>query len=337
MRPIIKYAASRLVSYLLTIFIGITLCFIFPRFVPIDPVTTILSRTTQTGAFMEPEAFRAMRETLLETFGLKGSLQEQYFNFLRRAFTGDFGPSLSAYPSKVNDIIARSLPWTLGLLFSVSLISWVFGNLIGLLAGYYKDRKISKTLELFAMVIYPIPYYVMALILIFVFIFWLPLFPLMGAHAIGFKPSLSLEFLLTVLRHSFLPALSIVIVNLGWWILSMRALSTRISEEDFVRFAIVKGLRTRVILVRYYMRNALLPQITQLAMTLGNIFNGAILTEYLFAYPGIGAMLWWAVSSADVNLMMGIVTLSIIAVSTSALLIDLIYPLIDPRIRYGSK
>lgn len=117
----------------------------------------------------------------------------------------------------------------------------------------------------------------------------------------------------------------------------MRALSIRISEEDFVRFAIVKGLGKRVILVRYYMRNALLPQITQLAMVLATVFNGAVLTEYLFAYPGVGAMLWWAVSSADVNLMMGIVTLSIMAVSTSALLVDLIYPLIDPRIRYGSR
>lgn len=333
MRPILKYTITRIASYFLTIFIGITLTFILPRFVPIDPITSVLSRITAAGAFMEPEAFRAMRDSLLETFGLKGSLQEQYFNFLRRAITGDFGFSLSQYPSKVNDIIIRSLPWTLGLLFSVSLMAWVFGNLIGLLAGYYKEKKISKTLELFAIVIYPVPYYIMALIIILVFSFWLRLFPLAGTPLI--KPSFSLRYVLTVLRHAFMPALSIFVVNLGWWFLSMRALSTRISEEDFVRFAIVKGLRRRVILLRYFLRNALLPQITTLAMILGNVFNGAILTEYLFAYPGIGQMLWMSVSNNDINLMMGIVTLSIIAVATSALFVDLIYPLIDPRIRYG--
>jgi len=336
MRPIVKYVITRMTSYFITIFIGITICFLMPRFVPLDPVTIMLSRI-KSVARINPEAYQAMRETFLEIFGLKGTLQEQYFNFIRRAIIGDFGISLAAYPSKVNFLIAIALPWTIGLLATVSFIAWIFGNIIGLLAVYYKDKKISSALQWLSIAVYPIPYYIIALILIYVFCFWLRLFPLMGGLPIGFKLSLDFRSVLTIIYYSFLPGLSIFVVSLGWWMLSMRALSINLSKEDFVRFAKMKGLRGRVILIRYIFRNALLPQVTSLAMGLGTIFSGSLVTESLFSYPGIGQLFYLAISENDVNLTMGVVTLSIIAVSTSALVIDLIYPLIDPRIRYGGR
>jgi len=337
MKASVRYIISRIVSYIITVWIGLTICFILPRFVPIDPITVILSRVTAMGAYMDPETYQKMRETLLHIFGLEGSFQEQYFSFLSKAITGDFGISITVFPSKVNDLIARALPWTILLLATTTLISWIFGNIIGLLAGYYRDRKISKALQFFAISVYPIPYYVMALIFVFIFCYLFRIFPLLGSKGIGFEVSLSFEFISSVIYHSFLPALTLFVINLGWWILSMRALTINISEEDYVKFAEIKGLDKRIILNKYIFRNALLPQITQLTMALSTIFSGAILTEFIFSYPGLGQLLWMAVSSSDIYLLMGITSLSVIAVSTAALVIDLIYPLLDPRIRYEAK
>jgi peptide/nickel transport system permease protein len=316
---------------------GLTICFFLPRLAPADPITVILSRVAATGAFMDPETYASMRKTLLQLFGLEGSLQEQYFNFLSKAIVGDFGISITVYPSKVNDLITRALPWTIGLLATTTLISWIFGNIIGLLAGYYRNKRAAKVFQLFAISVYPIPYYILALIFVFVFCYLLRIFPLLGSKGIGFKVSFSFEFISSLIFHSFLPALTLFIINLGWWILSMRALTVNLSEEDFVKFAEIKGIEKRIILSKYIFRNALLPQITQLAMALSTIFSGAVLTEFIFSYPGLGQLLWMAVSSSDVYLLMGITSLSIIAVSTSAFIIDLIYPLFDPRIRYEER
>ncbi|MEM2342414.1 MAG: ABC transporter permease [Candidatus Bathyarchaeia archaeon] len=323
--------------YIVTVWAGLTICFFLPRLVPIDPITVILSRVTAMGAFMDPETYTAMRKTLLQLFGLEGSLQEQYFSFLSKAIIGEFGISIAVFPSKVNDLIYRALPWTISLLATTTLFSWIFGNIVGLLVGYYRDKKISKVFQLFAIAVYPIPYYVLALIFVFVFCYTLRVFPLFGSKGIGFKVSFSLEFLSSLIFHSFLPALTLFIVNLGWWILSMRALTVNLSEEDFVKFAEIKGMEKKVILSRYIFRNALLPQITQLTMALSTIFSGAVLTEFIFSYPGLGQLLYMAVSSSDIYLLMGITSLSVIAVSTSALIIDLIYPLFDPRIKYEEK
>jgi peptide/nickel transport system permease protein len=308
-----------------------------PRLVPIDPVTVILSRVTATGAFIDPETYANMRKTLLYLFGLEGSIQEQYFNFLSKAIVGDFGVSITVYPSKVNDLIAKALPWTIGLLATMALISWVIGNIVGLLAGYYKNKIMAKAVQIFAIAVYPIPYYVLAIIFVFVFCYLLRIFPLFGSKGVGFKVSFSLDFISSVIFHSFLPALTLFIVNLGWWILSMRALTINLSEEDYVKFAEMRGTEKKIILNKYIFRNALLPQITQLAMAISTIFSGAVLTEFIFSYPGLGQLLWMAVSSSDIYLLMGITSLSIISVTTSALIVDLVYPLLDPRVRYEER
>jgi peptide/nickel transport system permease protein len=175
----------------------------------------------------------------------------------------------------------------------------------------------------------------MALTLILFFSYTFHIFPIsVGGRAIGLQPSWNWQFIKSTISNSILPALSIIIVSYGWWFLSMKALSLNIAKEDYVLFAEIKGLSRKEIMKRYILRNALLPQITQLAMSLGTMFSGALLTEVIFSYPGLGTLMFMAVTNADYNLMIGITSLSIIAVALAGLLLDFIYPLLDPRIRY---
>jgi peptide/nickel transport system permease protein len=183
-----RYLFSRLVTYFLVIWIGMTVIFFVPRFLPSDPVTAALGRVMSSGSTMRPEEVQAMRSTLMQLYGLEDTLPEQYLNFMKRAvFGGNFGPSLAFYPTPVNALIGKALPWTLFLLLTSTLIAWVIGNLIGLLAGYQSGKIYSKVLEGIAIFVYPIPYYILALILIILFVYINPIqragyTPLTGVH-----------------------------------------------------------------------------------------------------------------------------------------------------------
>ncbi|HXL01858.1 MAG TPA: ABC transporter permease [Candidatus Atribacteria bacterium] len=335
MNALKTYVLPRLIQYLVVIFVGITITFIIPRLTPIDPVQSAINRLTSYGGiYMEPQAVESLQNTLKELYGLEGSLLEQYFAFWRHLFTLDFGPSLSMFPAPVIEIIANSLSWTVFLLLTTLLISWIIGNILGGLAGYFKDKKWSNVLAIIAMSIYPIPYYVMALILVILFVYVFPVFPMMGGYSIGVQPSLTWAFILDVLRHSILPAISLIIIGIGWWFLSMRSMTSNVVAEDYVTYIEFAGLPKHKILFSYVMRNAILPQVTALALQIGGIFNGAVITEVAFSYPGVGLLLKNAITNGDFNLMMGIAVFSIIAIATASLVIDLVYPLFDPRIRY---
>jgi peptide/nickel transport system permease protein len=327
-----KFLASRLVTYFLVIWIGMTIVFFVPRAMPSNPVEAVLGRMNSTGSTMEPAQLEAMRATLNEIYGLQGTLLEQYLNFIQRAlFNGNFGPSLAMYPTTVNSLIAQALPWTLALLLTSTLIAWILGNTIGLITGYKRNAAYSRVLEAIAIFVYPIPYYMLALILIILFVYVNPIFPL--TFNVRGAP-MSLEFISSAIYNSVLPALSIIVVSFGWWVLSMKALAAGISEEDYVSFARLKGVSETGIMGRYVLRNAILPQITLLALQIGTIFNGALIAEVLFGYPGLGTLTYTAVLQADYNLLMGTITVSIIAVATATLVVDLAYPLFDPRIQY---
>ncbi len=326
------FLASRILTYLLVMWIGITTVFFVPRFMPTDPVEAMLGRVQAQGGFMEVQQVEALRRSLTTAFGLEGTLWEQYVGFFRNIlFERDFGPSLAMFPTPVSTLIAEALPWTLGLLLTATLFAWVLGNIIGLLAGYRDDRFYSKVLEAVAVIIYPIPYYILALVLIIFFAYLLPIFPM--ATSVRGIPG-TLQFFQSVIHNSILPGISIVIVGFGWWVISMKALSSAIAEEDFVYFARLRGVRENRIMIDYVMRNAVLPQITALALMLGGIFNGALITEILFSYPGLGSLIHLAVLQSDYNLLMGAITLSVVAVATATMVIDLVYPFLDPRIRY---
>ena len=329
----LTFLLSRLVTYVLVIWIGVTMVFLVPRFLPSSPVEAMLAKVASQGEYMEAAQIEALRSSLMETFGLKGSLFQQYTGFFKRVLlTGDFGPSLSAFPTPVSQLVAQALPWSLGLLLTSSILGWLLGNAIGLIAGYRKQTLSSKALEFVAMLIYPIPYYIFALVLIILFTYVWKIFPF--SFYIDANKPFSFGLIKDIIYNSALPALSIIAVNLGWWVISMKALSSSVAEEDFVYFARLKGVSEPRIMTHYVARNALLPQITMLAIRLGTIFNGALITEILFGFPGVGTLIYSSALQADYNLMLGTISFSVIAVATATLIVDLAYPFLDPRIRY---
>ncbi|AZO79686.1 MULTISPECIES: ABC transporter permease [unclassified Bosea (in: a-proteobacteria)] len=331
MNAYIAYLAKRLVQFVVVVFIGVNLAFVITHASPIDPVEQSISAVTSFGS-TSPDAIAAMRASLQELYGLKGTPSEQYVTFWSRVLRGDFGPSLSAFPTPVSALIARALPWTAGLLIVSTLITWVLGNLLGGLAGYYQRNRTLKLMGVVAMGVHPIPYYIVALLLLIIFGFLWPVLPITGGSAMNLQQGWNWPFVSSVARHSILPALSLILIGLGSWFLGMRSLVSNIVTEDYVVYAETAGLDSRRVLGSYVMRNALAPQVTGLAMSLGGIFNGAVITEKVFGYPGVGTLLVDAVYAGDYGLVLGVTTVSIIAVSIGVLIIDLLYPLIDPRV-----
>ena len=323
---------KRLGPFVLVVVIGVNLADVFTRATPIDPVEQSISAVTSFGN-TAPEAIEQMRTSLQELYGLRGSWWEQYATFWSRIVRGDFGPSLSAFPTPVSSLIARALPWTAGLLIVSTVITWVLGNLLGGLAGYYQKNRMLKIMGVVAMGLHPVPYYIVALALLVAFGFVWPVLPIGGGSAMNLPQGWTWEFASSVIKHSILPALSLILIGLGSWFLGMRSLVSNVITEDYVVYAEVAGVDSRRILSSYVMRNALVPQVTGLAMSLGAIFNGAVITEKVFGYPGLGALLVDAVYAGDYGLVLGVTTVSILGVSVCVLVIDLLYPLLDPRVQ----
>lgn len=329
----VRFFFSRLLVFLMVIFIGITVVFFVPRALPSDPVDAMLARLMAQADFMEPEAVEAIRNTLTESFGLEGSLGEQYLGFFKRVLISrDFGPSFSQYPIPVMELIAKALPWTMGLMLTTIILSWIIGNFIGLLAGFRKGKWYSKLMESISILFYPIPYYILALVLIIMFAHVWPIFPLStSVRGRGFN----WQHIQSILYNSFLPAMSMILGGTGWWVISMKTLSSNTAEEDYVTFARLKGLTEGRIMMRYVLPTSLLPQVTSLALRIGGMFGGAMITEILFSYPGLGTLIYNGIVQNDYNLIMGTISISIVAVALSTFIIDLIYPFLDPRVRYS--
>jgi len=327
----LTYFLSRTLTFILIIFIGVTLVFFLPRLMPTDPVEIMLNNIQANSSTMDADSVAQMREVLTQNFGLGGNLWDQYTAFMRRAvLTQDFGPSLSMYPTLVTELIGKALPWTMGLMLTSTIIAWVIGNIIGLLAGFRKNKLLSKILESASIVLYPLPYYVFALTLIMLFAYIIPIFPL-ATNVMG--TPWSWEYIKNLLYNSFLPALSLILIDTGWWVLSMKTISSDITEEDYIIFAKLKGLSKNKIMWNYLAPNAMLPQVTALALRIGTVFSGAMIVEILFSYPGIGMLIYNSVLQSDYNMIVGTITISILAVSITTYVIDLAYPLLDPRIR----
>ena len=328
----VRYVLQRFLSYLLVLFIGITITFFLPRFMPGNPIDNYISQVqARAGQTLTPEAAQQLRSSLEELYGLKGDLFTQYVHYLDRVLLHfDFGPSFTSYPEPVSNIILAAMPWTAGLLLTTTIIAWLLGNLVGLVAGYFNKNPAATALEIFGIILYPIPYYILALMVILMLAYFNPLFPLTPTWLPG---DLTFQQIGLILYNSFLPALTLILAGFGWNILSMKSLAVATKEEPYVVFARLKGTPNWTRMTRYVFRNALLPQITALVLSLGTIFNGALLTEMLFSYPGVGLLMRTAAGAGDYNLLYGAITMAIIAVASAALVLDLIYPLFDPRIR----
>jgi peptide/nickel transport system permease protein len=332
MRSFGVYVLKRFAQFLFVVFVGISLTFFITHLTPIDPVEQMIAGMTAFGQ-SDPQAVDMMRAALRELYGTGGPLMEQYVVYWRRILSADFGPSLSAFPTPVSTLIGRALPWTIGLLLTCTLIAWVLGNIMGGLAGYFRNSRTLKLFGVIAMGFHPIPYYIIAFVLLIVFGFLWPILPTSGGAGTNIPRGFNAEFILSVLRHSILPAVAIILVSIGGWFMGMRALVSNVVTEDYVVYAELGGVKRSRILPFYVMRNALVPQVTGLAMSLGAIFNGAIIVEYVFAYPGLGRLLIAAVYAGDYGLVLGVTTISVIAVSAAVFLIDILYPVFDPRMQ----
>ena len=329
------YLIPRLIQYFLVIFVGVTAVFFIPRFLPSDPVHRTIAQLQARGSYLDPDTIDDMVADLTELYGLEGSMFDQYIVFWQRLFRGDFGVSFFQFPTPVLDLIRTALPWTMGLLLTTTALAWTIGNLSGGLAGYYSRRRWSRVLDAIAMVIRPLPYYIFAFALLLLFAYVFRLFPVSGGTAIGRQASFTWSYVSDVLWHAFLPALSLVILGGAAWFQTMKLIVQNVNSSDFVQYAKLGGIREERIVRRYVIRNAMLPQITALALLLGQIFSGALITEIVFSYPGLGTLLYNAILTGDYNLIMGITVISIVAITTAILIIDLLYPFFDPRIRYS--
>jgi peptide/nickel transport system permease protein len=329
-----QYLIPRLIQYFLVIFLGITAVFFIPRLTPSDPVSRTIAQLTSMGSFLDPASTGALIEDLTEMYGLGGSMLEQYGALWLRLFRMDFGVSFFQFPTPVSQLIGTALPWTAGLLLSTTLLSWIAGNIVGGLAGYFSRKRWSKVLDAVAMVVRPLPYYIFAFVLLVLFTYVVRWFPISGGTGIGRKAAFNWPFIKNVLWHSFLPALSLVILGGAVNFQTMKLIVQNVNAENFVQYAKLGGVKEQKIVSRYVIRNAMLPQITGLALSLGQLFSGALITEIVFSYPGLGTLLYNAIITGDYNLIMGITLLSIVAITTAILIIDLLYPLFDPRVRY---
>lgn len=271
---------------------------------------------------------------LRANFGLDDPLIVQYFKYLGNIVTFDFGLSTASFPTEVSVLITRALPWTLGLMLLSLLITFFVGNLLGALMVWSHSPRLVRVAIPAAMVFTSIPPILSGLLLMWIFAAKLRWFPLTGAYGLTVEPSWSWEFAQSVVWHGTLPALAIVIVTFGFWALGMRGLMITVQGEDYVTLAKAKGLRPRYILYRYMIRNAILPQITAFALKIGLLIAGQVLVERIFAYNGMGKLLYDAILDQDFPVIQGVSFVIILITALSVFLVDLIYPFIDPRIRH---
>lgn len=331
----LNYFIRRVSMFVLVVFVAATFNFLIPRMAPGNPIGAITSRMAQASAGIENGA--ALFEAYRERFGLNDPLYVQYLKYLWNSIRLDFGESLSAYPAEVWEIIRPAIGWTIGLIATSVLITFVLGVAVGALLAWKGTPALVKALLPLTMIWGVLPYYLLALLLLYALAFTTGLFPMSGAYASGMPRELSWTFIRSVAHHAVLPALSIILSSLGLWALTMRGLMVNTIGEDYMLLAEAKGLSRRRILWRYAVRNAIPPQVTHLAIALGHVVSGSILVEIIFAYPGLGYQLYMSITNSDYTVIQGITLLLAVSVGLAVLIIDLLYPRLDPRVTYVTE
>lgn len=334
--PVLTYVVKRIFVYVLTIVGAFTVAFMFFHLVPGDPIAAYVQSMEQQYAYKVPDA-ESVIAAYRRMMGLDGTLWDQYVAYLRNILRFEMGPSFLSFPTPAEKYIFRALPWTVGLLGTATVVSAVIGFLLGGIVGWRREARLSGVLTNAALAFSQIPPYFMALGLLFTFAYGLAWLPRRGAFDPAVSKAFTWPFIKSVLRHSILPALSLIVISVSGWLISTRSLVISILGEDYLLFGKAKGLKDGYILSRYVLRNAMLPQVTGLALSLGFVLNGAFLVEYLFVYPGLGTLFLNSISMLDYNLVQGIMLMSITLVLTATLLVDLLLPLVDPRVTYSAR
>jgi peptide/nickel transport system permease protein len=330
------YLIKRLGLFLLIIWLASTVDFFLPRLGGGDPIRAQLAAQAAMGGNSQIGT-KDMIAEYDRRFGLDKPLIVQYLTYLNDTAHLEFNFSMAAYPTKVIDIIGRAMPWTITLLTVTTLLAWTIGTVLGAILSRPNAPRILKFILAPILTLSAIPFFLLGLLLIYVLGFQLRLFPLAGGYDQGLLPALDPKIILNMAYHSILPALSIILASIGFWTLGMRGVMVSSHGEDYLLFADAKGLRGRTVFWRYSIRNSLLPQLTALALALGNIVSGAVLVEVIFQYPGMGTLLYQSIRSSDFYMIQGLVFIIIVAIGFATLILDLIYPLLDPRITYARR
>jgi peptide/nickel transport system permease protein len=329
----IDYIVKRLGVFFVIVWTAATVNFFIPRLSGANPIRErMLQQVAAGGAQATP--MERIVESYEARFGLDQPLWKQYLNYLWDMARLDFGYSISRFPTTVGEMIGNALPWTLVLVTVATLMAFAVGSLFGALLAWPRTPKFVHALGPPLLTLSAVPYYLLGLILIYLFAFQWRLLPLGGGYGIGGQPDWSLSFVLEAARHSILPAASMVLASLGFWALGMRGMMVTVQGEDYVTLAEAKGLKPRRIFFRYALRNAILPQTTALALSLGHVVSGAVLVEVVFGYPGVGSLLYQSIRAFDYPTIYGITFMVIVSIGIATLILDLMLPLLDPRITY---
>jgi peptide/nickel transport system permease protein len=326
-----KNILQRFLFLLLVVWSAATITFFIPRISSRNPIRERFAALARTGGF-SPGDLETIVASYNEKFGLDKPLWQQYTDYLSGLARFDLGVSLNLYPKTVIELIMEALPWTIGLLIVTTILSFVIGNLLGALAAWPHVPDWLRSVATSFVLLQGVPPVLLGVLLIFFVAFRLKLLPISGSHAIGTVPNWSIEFALDVLKHQILPAVALIFGSVGGWVLSMRGMGVTIQGEDYVLFAEHKGLNNSTIFKNYFLRNALLPQVTGFALALGNVVTSAVIVENIFGLPGLGTVLGNAIRANDFLVIYGIVLFITIAIASLMVMVELLYPLLDPRI-----
>lgn len=324
-----RYLLRRAGFLLFTGWAALTVNFILPRLMPGNPAQVMIAKFQ---GKLSPQALDA----LSAAFGLSAqkSLLLQYFEYWGRMLTGDWGISLTYYPSQVTEVLAHAVPWTVGLVGVGTVIAFSIGTLCGIYSAWRRNSTIADAAVLIALFFNSAPYFWLSLVILYLFGYALGWFPIGGGYDV-FATTSGLAVVPSVIYHAVLPLTTIVITAFGGWLLTMRNNMMSVQADDYVAFAHAKGLPEREIMFRYAARNAILPSFTGFSMALGFVIGGSLLTEVVFSYPGVGYILYQAVTSLDYPLMQAIFLFISLAVLIANFIADFVYTMLDPRVQNG--
>lgn len=329
MKGYVKYFGNKFIWFLVTLVFAFILNFTLPRLMPGDPVAAIVSRMAQ--GMTDATGVQAIYEQYTELFGTNEPIIQQFFIYVRNVLKGDFGFSISQYPRTVADVIKSSIWWTIILQFPAIIVGWIIGNTLGALAAYIRGA-LDKVLLPVSIFVSNLPAFGMAIILLVIFAVNLNWFPTSGGYGFDLIPNFSWRFIRSVLIHYQLPFWSIVLITIGGQAIGMRSMSIYELNADYVKFSRFMGIPDRKI-VRYVFRNAMLPQITGLALSIGTMVGGALVAEIIFSYPGLGSTILTAVLGQDYPLISAVTLIITIMVLIAMFVIEIIYGFLDPRIK----
>jgi peptide/nickel transport system permease protein len=328
-----RYVANRFGLLILVIWTAITINFFIPKITPRNPLREKLLEQASRGGYIE-QGFDEMVAIYEAKFGLDQPLWRQYVNYLGDVMQGDLGYSIANYPMTVVDLVGQALPWTLGLLTVTTIVAFLIGTFMGALMAWPKSSNFIKYVLPSFLILGAIPAYLVALILIYFVSFQWKLLPLAGGYSIGQMPRWDVPFALDVLRHSLLPSIALILTTIGGWVIGMRGMMVTVQGEDYMTFGEAKGLKDGRLFMRYGVRNAILPQVTGLALAFSVLISGSVLVELVFQFPGVGTLLARAINQLDYFMIYGINLVIIVSIAIAMFIMDMIYPLLDPRISY---